>query len=89
MSLLKKRSPAPFCPSVPAPVAAHALAHAVKAAEHHPNPLEAFIIVSRVALRCAYSLGIFGGCTYLVFWRGESGWLYLLACVLMWFRRGI
>lgn len=40
-------------------------------------------------LRTAYTFAVFGGCTYLVFWRGESGWLYVPAVGLIWFRRGL
>lgn len=43
--------------------------------------------ILRALLRWLYTLAVFGGCTYLVFWRGESGWLYLPACLLLWFRR--
>lgn len=49
------------------------------------RPLE----ITRAVLRWIYTAGIFGGCSYLVFWRGESGWLYLLATMLMIFRRGL
>lgn len=30
-----------------------------------------------------YVLVILAGCTYLVFWKDQSGWLYLLAILLM------
>ena len=30
----------------------------------------------------AWIFACFGICTYLVFWRGENGWWYLLAFVL-------
>ena len=40
-------------------------------------------------LRWTYTLAVFGGCTYLVFWRMESGWLFLPACLLILFRRGL
>ncbi len=43
----------------------------------------------RALLRWLYTVAVFGGCTYLVFWRGESGWLYLPAMLLIWFRRGL
>ena len=33
-----------------------------------------------------WCMGIMAGCTYVVFWLGQSGWWYLLAIVLcgMW-----
>lgn len=31
----------------------------------------------------AYNAAIIGGCAYLVFWRGHSGWWFLLAMLLM------
>jgi fatty acid desaturase len=34
------------------------------------------------ALRVAVTLAVLAGCTYLVFWRGESGWLYVPALIL-------
>ncbi|MDD2764169.1 MAG: hypothetical protein PHE83_09380 [Opitutaceae bacterium] len=43
----------------------------------------------RRLLRWLYTLSVFCGCTYLVFWRGESGWLFVPACLLLWFRRGL
>lgn len=45
--------------------------------------------VLHALLRWLYTVAVFGGCTYLVFWRGESGWLFLPACLLLWFRRGL
>jgi len=36
--------------------------------------------------RLIYSLVIVCGCTYLVFWRGESAWLYVFAVFLLRFR---
>lgn len=33
-------------------------------------------------LRVLVTLAVLGGCTYLVFWRGESGWLYVPALIL-------
>lgn len=43
----------------------------------------------RAAARLVFTLAVFGGCTYLVFWRAESGWLYVPALALMIFRRGL
>ncbi len=40
-------------------------------------------------LRWAYTVAVFAGCAYLVFWRRESGWLFLPATFLIWFRRGL
>lgn len=34
------------------------------------------------ALRVFVTLAVLGGCTYLVFWRGESGWLYVPALLV-------
>jgi hypothetical protein len=33
----------------------------------------------KVTLRYLLKAAVLGGCTYLVFWRGESGWIYLPA----------
>ncbi|WP_415907288.1 hypothetical protein [Oleiharenicola sp. Vm1] len=33
-------------------------------------------------LRVLVTLAVLAGCTYLVFWRGESGWLYLPALIV-------
>lgn len=46
-------------------------------------------ITLRAILRWLYTVTVFGGCGYLVFWRGESGWLFLPAMGLLWFRRGL
>ena len=35
-----------------------------------------------VAMREVVTFAVIGGCTYLVFWRGESGWLYVPAIIL-------
>lgn len=43
----------------------------------------------RAFLRFAFTLAILGGCTVLVFGRGESGWLYVPALFLIRLRRGI
>jgi len=51
--------------------------------------VDAFQFGFRAVLRWLYTLAVFGGCTYIVFWRGESGWLYLPACLLLIFRRGL
>lgn len=29
-----------------------------------------------------YCLGIMAGCGYIVFWRGESGWWFVLAALM-------
>ena len=49
----------------------------------------AFEIWWRAFLRWAFTVAVFGGCTYLVFWRRESGWLFLPAMILTIFRRGL
>ncbi len=49
----------------------------------------AAIGIARAVLRTLYTLAVLGGCSYLVFWRGESAWLYLLAMLLACFRRGL
>lgn len=36
----------------------------------------------RATLAALVKLTVIGGCTHLVFWRGESGWLYLPALFL-------
>jgi len=46
-------------------------------------------IIIHTLARWAYTVAVFGGCTYLVFWRGESGWLFVPAAFLLWFRRGL
>lgn len=51
--------------------------------------LEPALEIIRAVLRWSYSLAVFGGCAHLVFWRGESGWLFALAAALMIFRRGL
>ncbi|MBW7895161.1 MAG: hypothetical protein H3C27_08605 [Opitutaceae bacterium] len=52
-----------------------------------PAWLPALQHIATVTARLVYALGIVGGCTYLVFWRGESGWLYVFAVLLLQFRR--
>ena len=39
------------------------------------------IIVSLLVV--AYDAFIISGCAYLVFWKGHSGWWFLLAVVLL------
>ena len=51
--------------------------------------VDAFQFAFRATLRWLYTVAVFGGCSYLVFWRGESGWLYLPASFLLAFRRGL
>lgn len=46
-------------------------------------------IAIRAFARWSYTVAIFGGCAYLVFWGGESGWLFVPASFLLWFRRGL
>ena len=55
----------------------------------HPAWVAALEITLRAILRWAYTVAVFGGCAYLVFWRRESGWLFLPASILIWFRRGL
>lgn len=38
-------------------------------------------------LRVLVTLAVLAGCTYLVFWRGESGWLFVPALILARFAR--
>lgn len=51
--------------------------------------LEPALEILRAVLRWSYTVAVFGGCAYLVFARGESGWLFVPACFLMVFRRGL
>lgn len=43
--------------------------------------------LAALILRHVVTLAVLGGCTYLVFWRGESGWLYVPALFLARFAR--
>lgn len=43
-------------------------------------PAAALLITAMVLL---WDAALLFGCAYLVFWRGESGWWFVLACVLM------
>jgi hypothetical protein len=35
------------------------------------------------AIGWAWDFFLIGGCAYLVFWRGQSGWWFLLAMILL------
>jgi hypothetical protein len=48
---------------------------------------DAWFQTMRTLVRVGVTLAVLGGCTYLVFWRGESGWLYLPALILARFAR--
>lgn len=51
-----------------------------------PGWLAALRSIASLAARLAFVLAVIGGCTYLVFWRGETGWLYALAVFLLRYR---
>ena len=42
-----------------------------------------WLLLGWLILDFIWSVGVIGGCAYIVFWKGHSGWWFILAIALV------